>query len=471
MFKKKNYIYLGRYKSPLLYHWLLQRWANNKLTKEYKLPKLDGRLLLLDGHLFIYKKDWETIKHRTRLAVKQLDEQYFITIFKLMDDEIKKMLQVSQKLKQSDGLSPKLFQDYFQAMNHMEYPWFFVLPMNEELGELVEKKLLVAGLPKYYFQSFSTLEKPTLLVQQKREIAIIKKALLKRKLLNKIDSLSPNNALNFLKQDDFDLYQKILNHIKTYKWFGMMHMWGSPFSKRRFFEQLKVISTNKNIKKRKIKLPQELAWLQQQTREISYWRDYVAEICGVASYLAMDKLKKASRKMGLTYTLAGWLSPLEFLDGLKEKPIPSTKILKERRKAFGLVMERNQIITLTGSKLKRAINSILEDVAKIFEISGLIANPGKATGTAKIVLSPDDIQKVKKGDIMISSETTPDFVPAAHRASALVTDIGGLTSHAAIISREIGLPCIVGTKIATRVLKDGDIIEVDAKCGRVKKLS
>ena len=471
MINKRNYTYLGRYKSPLIYHWLLQKWANNKAAKKYGLPKLDGRLLLLDGHLFIYRNDWETIKHQTRQAVKQLNEQYFTAIFKIMDDEIEKMLLVSQKLKKSKSLSIKLFQNYFQAMNQMEYPWFFVLPMNEVLEEIIKEKLSAARLPKHYFQSFSTFKKPTLLMQQKREITVIKKTLLKKKLLNKIKNYSATKALNFLKQQNSDLYQKILNHIKTYKWFGVMHMWGSPFSKEKFFEQLKITSIDKSTKTQEPKLPEELEWLRQQTREISYWRDHVAEICGLASYLAMDKLKKASQKMGLTYSSAIWLSPLEFLNGLRAKPIPSPKILKERKKAFGLVIEKGQIIILTGNKLKQTISSVLDDISKISEITGIIANPGKVFGKVKIVLSPHDIQKVKKGDIMISAETTPDLVPAAHRASALVTDMGGLTSHAAIISREIGLPCIVGTKIATRILKDGDVVEVDAKHGRVKRLS
>lgn len=68
-------------------------------------------------------------------------------------------------------------------------------------------------------------------------------------------------------------------------------------------------------------------------------------------------------------------------------------------------------------------------------------------------------------------KTTPDFVQAAYKAAALVTDIGGITSHAAIISREIGLPCIVGTKNATRIFKDGDFVEVDANKGTVLKLN
>jgi pyruvate,water dikinase len=81
------------------------------------------------------------------------------------------------------------------------------------------------------------------------------------------------------------------------------------------------------------------------------------------------------------------------------------------------------------------------------------------------------MNKVQKGDILVTSMTTPDYVPAMERAAAFITDEGGLSCHAAIVAREMKKPCIIGTKIATKVLKDGDIVEVDANQGIVKKLN
>lgn len=79
-----------------------------------------------------------------------------------------------------------------------------------------------------------------------------------------------------------------------------------------------------------------------------------------------------------------------------------------------------------------------------------------------------DNKKVKKGDILVSPMTTSAFMPAIKKATAIVTDEGGITCHAAIVSRELNTPCIIGTKIATQVLKDGDIVEVDANKGIVR---
>ena len=75
-----------------------------------------------------------------------------------------------------------------------------------------------------------------------------------------------------------------------------------------------------------------------------------------------------------------------------------------------------------------------------------------------------------QGDILVTEMTTPDFVPAMKRASAIVTDKGGITCHAAIVSRELNIPCVIGTKIATKVFKDGDVVEVNATSGVVKKV-
>jgi pyruvate,water dikinase len=81
-----------------------------------------------------------------------------------------------------------------------------------------------------------------------------------------------------------------------------------------------------------------------------------------------------------------------------------------------------------------------------------------------------ELSKIHFGDIIVTPLTTPDFVVAMKKSSAIVTDLGGMTSHAAIVSRELGIPCIVGTKNATRILKDGDMVEVDANNGVVNIL-
>lgn len=100
-------------------------------------------------------------------------------------------------------------------------------------------------------------------------------------------------------------------------------------------------------------------------------------------------------------------------------------------------------------------------------LEGQPASPGVVTGIVNILKSAKEINKIKQGDILVTDMTTPDFVPAMKRAVAIVTNKGGQTSHAAIVSRELGVPCVVGTKTATTVLKQGHVITVDGAAGKV----
>ncbi|UCD09815.1 MAG: phosphoenolpyruvate synthase [Dehalococcoidales bacterium] len=121
----------------------------------------------------------------------------------------------------------------------------------------------------------------------------------------------------------------------------------------------------------------------------------------------------------------------------------------------------------------RPITTIKEEVGEVQEIiapvllSGAPASPGVASGPVKLVKDPSEIDKVLTGDILVAGMTTPDFVPAMKRAVAIVTDRGGRTAHAAIVSRELGIPCVVGTGEAMSLLKDGQDITVDGSNGNV----
>ncbi|MEK7155045.1 MAG: phosphoenolpyruvate synthase [Patescibacteria group bacterium] len=100
-------------------------------------------------------------------------------------------------------------------------------------------------------------------------------------------------------------------------------------------------------------------------------------------------------------------------------------------------------------------------------LKGAPASPGLVSGPVKIANSVKFLDKVKAGDILVSDMTTPDFVPAMKRAAGIITDRGGLTSHAAIVSRELGVPCIVGTTTATKILKDGQMVTINGASGDV----
>lgn len=121
--------------------------------------------------------------------------------------------------------------------------------------------------------------------------------------------------------------------------------------------------------------------------------------------------------------------------------------------------KRNYVFKNSNQSLKKSSGNI---------IKGTVASTGIVTGAVKIIHNVSEIKKVKKGDILVAGMTSPKYMPAVLNSSAIITDDGGLTCHAAIIARELKKPCVIGTKIATDVLKDGDLIEVNANDGTIK---
>lgn len=122
---------------------------------------------------------------------------------------------------------------------------------------------------------------------------------------------------------------------------------------------------------------------------------------------------------------------------------------------------------VTTLAVKEVLEIKEEDVDEKYIISGIAASPGVAIGKVRIVHSVKELKRVREGDILVARMTRPDFVPAMKRCAAIVTDEGGRTSHASIVSRELGIPCVVGTSNATTMLKNGELVTVDGNRGRV----
>ena len=144
--------------------------------------------------------------------------------------------------------------------------------------------------------------------------------------------------------------------------------------------------------------------------------------------------------------------------------------IDEEYKRVLLWFEKPNLQKFTGELAEAKLKYVLERLPKVVETSelkGSIAYPGKVKGNARIILDIKDASKFKSGEILVTRMTDPSFVPLMKNSSAIITDIGGITCHAAIVSREMKKPCVIGTKTATKGLKDGDLVEVDADHGTV----
>lgn len=192
----------------------------------------------------------------------------------------------------------------------------------------------------------------------------------------------------------------------------------------------------------------------------------------VASYLYdqfLGHLKRIVSKREFEELM--WYDPKSFEKYFTGKKLAPKEL--QARKVFWIIeLIAGKWKLLSGPKAKKYYNVFVphDKVTDTTELKGTTASLGKAMGTVKIVITQADQSKMNEGDILISPMTTPRLMTAIKKAAAIVTDEGGLTAHAAIVSREFNIPCIVGTKFASKIFKDGDKVEVDAEKGIVRKI-
>jgi len=183
--------------------------------------------------------------------------------------------------------------------------------------------------------------------------------------------------------------------------------------------------------------------------------------------------KILSHQFSINHSILENLTQKELLDLYDDKN-PNIKSVQKRQEAYVSTYDRET--PYEGTVAREIIRKFQEaEVVNTNKIIGQMARKGKVRGIVKIIPvnyskikeMNYEISKMKKGDILVAKTTAPELIVACGKASAIVTDMGGLLSHAAIVSREFGIPCIVGTGNATKILSDGDEIEVDADTGVV----
>ncbi len=223
-----------------------------------------------------------------------------------------------------------------------------------------------------------------------------------------------------------------------------------------------------------------LAKLIAIAREYAYLRTWRTDMIYGSGYWARNLFEEIVRRAGLPKTVAPYCTYQELRAMVKTQKAPFSLREFARRKQAG--KENMVSIALDDvshifvgkrwlSYFQKAFRHLERKGNATATLKGNVAFAGVVRGTVKVLYSSDDIAKVQRDDILVATMTFPNYIPAMEKAAAFVTDEGGITCHAAIIAREMKKPCVIGTKIATKVFKDGDRVEVDAEKGIVRKVS
>ncbi len=213
-----------------------------------------------------------------------------------------------------------------------------------------------------------------------------------------------------------------------------------------------------------LQLLDECARLHDERKEIQVRTVYVLN--RIQKFIAGKNTFSPAQEEALS-----WMTEAELACVIRTGTFPK-KSLTNRMQAVCFRIGEGAMKRDEGKNAVKLINTMLSEARETSsgkEVTGTRASLGIACGRAIVTASVQEaIHQIRKGDILITTMTTPDFVPAMKKAAAIVTDQGGITSHAALISREMGIPCVIGTISATQVFKTGDTVEVDANSGIVR---
>lgn len=223
----------------------------------------------------------------------------------------------------------------------------------------------------------------------------------------------------------------------------------------------------------------KVAILAQAVADGTHLNEFRKNVFSRVSLEYRDVFTEVAKKAGSNnWRDCFYLTPGEMQDIIAGKAIDLPTIVS-KRSLVGCYMNDNGQLTILDEEVagrfhdfvtaSKPTNDGIVEPTKI--IKGHSANGGTVVGTVKIVLGSKDFHKLNAGDILVTTMTSVDFVPVMQKAAAFVTNEGGVTSHASIVAREMNKPCIIGTKNATQILKDSDVVEVDAETGTVRILS
>ncbi len=201
-----------------------------------------------------------------------------------------------------------------------------------------------------------------------------------------------------------------------------------------------------------------------------YYKDFARGAVNHSYCLTMPLFGEIAKRLRMSRLAAKSLFPEELeqalLHGKRYAPVI------RRRMDFYVLREKGVgLEAVTGRRAERIADAVEETLRpKSAEIRGICANGGYAKARVRVIFDPKEVQNEAHDFILVTSMTTPEFSVAMRKALAIVTDEGGITSHAAIVARELSKPCVIGTGNATKALSDGDIVEVDADMGVVRRI-
>lgn len=384
--------------------------------------------------------------------------------------------------KETNEKMEKVLDSFLIKYRELGCPWYAQYSIDVFYEDFIEEELLnyiSADHPDFrkFVLIFTDPKQMTDVAEERWKLMKLAKKFKKNK--EKLDRLS-KSAVKDLEGhlDKFAYINRGLATSKPYTMKDMTKRIKEAWAAKESLEELIHYSSSQKIEEEykwalnQIKPNSKFKKRIEQARLHSYTRNRRVEAFFNADYGASFMYYEIARRSKFNPNWIMEVSIPEMYGALHGKPLPNKEEMKRRFKNYAMVIRnaRTELI-VDPIEIKKMEKEYIVKSNKVDQIQGRMASLGGIIrGRAKVCLDKKDIGKVKRGDILVAQFTTPDFVPAMEKAAAIVADQGGLSSHAAIVSRELGVPCVIATENGTRVIKDNDLLEIDARRGIIKIL-
>lgn len=268
---------------------------------------------------------------------------------------------------------------------------------------------------------------------------------------------------------------KVFNDfIKDFGWFQNTYKGTFKIDRKWMQHHLKEIKNKKNqhlsTEEKKEALPKKYKIISELANDVIIFRDDKKKLLLLAVDLIDGWIRRKSKENSWQFEVMRWLTVdeiIEIIETGKDKNLKKAEKYNNENKRLGLMTHVGYLDI--DENFWDNVMSFYTSEDNIKEVKGIVASRGTYRGVVRIIFdAKKDAGKFNNGDILVTSMTRPEFLPLMSKAGAFITDEGGISCHAAIVAREMKKPCIIATKNATRILKDGDIVEVNANEGIIK---
>lgn len=493
--KTPQWITIINRRGPLLFNNFVIFGQSQKYFKKMLDFDFENRnFKYVDGEISIDLNEMNQLRNIIEQKIKE-KPKFLAEFIERCSDQCKKLLDISKQiydLKNLEALTNdelrELFEKYMEeVLKIMPFLNIFSIMermFEEKITQKIKKKLEAIGksvhLDEYQRNLIFPSEDNFVIKEIDELIEISAEIQSKVSILNLFKK--PSEEIEKELPGSYNaLFLKLYEHAKTFGFLNMYTYQGNPMSVKDVIDRLKsLLETNCSEKLQKInkqkqeakkkykaiikelQISGELLRLIEYARKYLYFRLYRLDVLFIAGFYVREFLQEIAKRMRLNYADIINLWHREIINFFKNSTVPKKAKLRERKEGYATFLINNKLEIFSGNQLSEFRAIKVEAKEEIKKIKGTIACSGKHRGIVKIVISASHIDKVKRGNVLVSTMTNPYYVPAMIRAGAIVTDEGGILSHASIISRELNIPCIVGTNISTKLLKDGDLIEIDA---------